>query len=132
MENKDEVFRFTYSAKEQTEIENIRRKYMPPEADKMEQLRRLDAIPHQKAQIWALSLGILGALILGAGMSLCMTELGEVLNMAEEVAFLVGVVLGLPGLGMVALAYPVYNRILKKARQRLAPQILKLTDELMK
>ena len=76
MEN-NETFRYTYSAKEQQEIRAIRNKYAAPEKteDKMEQLRRLDGAVTQKATVVSLVLGILGALIMGSGMSLAMTEI---------------------------------------------------------
>ena len=63
MENK-EGFHFTYSAAQQQEVENIRKNYLPKEEDKMEQLRRLHAIPTQKAQAASLAVGIIGALIM--------------------------------------------------------------------
>ena len=77
-------------------------------------------------------MGIIGALILGTGMSLFMSPLGDLLGLNKNLAMLVGVVTGLVGMGLVALAYPVYNRVLKKQRQRIAPEILRLTEELMK
>ena len=132
MDNKEDTFRYTYSAKEQAEVEAIRRKYLPPEENKLEQLRRLDNSAHQKAQAWAITLGILGTLILGAGMSLFMSELGIQLGLEAGTAMLVGILWGITGLVLVALAYPVYNQILKKERQRIAPEILRLTEELMK
>lgn len=129
MDNREETFQYTYCAKERSEVESIRQKYLPPEEDKLEQLRRLDRSVSQKAQAWAIALGTIGALILGTGMSLCMTELSGFLG---EAAMFVGIPIGLAGLVLVALAYPVYNRVLKKTRQRIAPEILRLTDELMK
>lgn len=128
MENK-EGFRFTYSAAQQQELENIRKKYLPKEEDKMEQLRKLHAIPTQKAQSAALAVGIVGALIMGTGMSLAMTDIGAALG---SIAMLLGIVVGIVGMVLVALAYPIYNHVLSKARQRIAPEILRLTDELMK
>lgn len=128
MDNREERFSFTYSAKEQAEVEHIRSKYVPQEEDKMEQLRRLDRIPHRKAQTWALTVGVIGALLLGTGMSLAMTELGDVF---ETLGMLVGIVVGVVGMVLVALAYPLYNSVLKKQRERIAPQILLLTDELL-
>ncbi len=131
MENK-EGFSFTYSAEQQKEIEAIRKKYLPKEADKMEQLRKLHAVPTQKAQAVSLAVGIIGALIMGTGMSLAMTELGEMLGSHRELAMLIGIVIGIVGMVLVALAYPVYNRVLKKQRERIAPEILRLSDELLK
>lgn len=128
MDNREDTFQYTYSAKEQAEVEKIRKKYLSPEENKMEQLRRLDNSATQKAQAWAIALGTIGALILGTGMSLFMTELGALLG---DFAMVIGIVVGVLGLVLVALAYPVYNRVLEKERQRIAPQILRLTEELM-
>ena len=128
MENK-EGFSFTYSAEQQKEVEAIRKKYLPQEENKMEQLRRLHAIPAQKAQAASLAVGIIGALIMGTGMSLAMTEIGAALG---GLAMVVGIAIGIVGMMLVALAYPIYNRVLNKQRQRIAPEILRLSDELLK
>ena len=130
MEHNPETFHYTYSACRQEEIKNIRKKYLPPEEDKMERLRRLHASATQKAQVRSLSLGIVGALLLGTGMSLVMTDLGAALGIAHPL--LPGVAIGIVGLIPTALAWPTYNRVLKKERARIAPEILRLTDELMK
>ena len=128
MENK-EGFHFTYSAAQQQEVENIRKNYLPKEEDKMEQLRRLHAIPTQKAQAASLAVGIIGALIMGTGMSLAMTEISAALG---SLAMLIGIPVGIVGMVLVALAYPLYNRVLKKQRKKIAPEILRLSDELLK
>ena len=122
MKNK-ETFSYTYSAKEQEEIKKIREKYAPKEADKMEQLRRLDAGVTQKGTVVSLVVGIIGALILGTGMSMCMvwTEL-----------FVLGIIVGVIGIAAVSLAYPLYNYVTKKEREKIAPEIIRLTDELIK
>ena len=80
----------------------------------------------------SIALGTIGALILGTGMSLFMSDLGAQLGLLDNSAMLVGVAAGVVGLVLVALAYPTYNRILHKERQRIAPLVLRLTDELMK
>ena len=128
MENK-EAFSFTYSAQQQKEIEAIRNKYLPKEADKMEQLRKLHAVPTQKAQAASVAVGVIGALIMGTGMSLAMTDIGAALG---SLAMVLGIVVGIVGMVLVALAYPIYNRVLKKERQKIAPEILRLSDELLK
>ena len=131
MKNKDS-FNFTYSAKEQEEIKAIRKKYAAPDQteDKMAQLRRLDAGVYSKATTAALVIGIIGTLIMGIGMSLVMTDIGAALGAAPAMA--VGIGLGIIGIILVCLAYPIYNRTLKKEREKIAPEILRLTDELMK
>ena len=73
-------FEYTYSAQRQQEVEEIRKAYLPKEEDKMEKLRKLHSIPTQKAQSASIAVGVIGALILGTGMSLCMTELGAALG----------------------------------------------------
>lgn len=131
MENRDK-FNYTYSAKEQEEIKAIRKKYeMPKEAeDKITQLRRLDAAVSQKATSVALIFGIVGAIVMGSGMSLIMTDIGKLLG--ATLAMIIGIGVGIVGIVLVCLAYPVYNIILKKERKKNAAEIIRLTDELMK
>ena len=117
-----ETFTYTYSAKEKKEIEKIRSKYVPNENDKMEQLRRLDAGVTKKGTVWSLIIGIIGSLILGVGMCCAMLW-----NM-----YIIGSGVGILGIALVALAYPVYTAITKKEREKIAPEIIRLTDELMK
>ena len=124
MENNQNGFQYTYSAREQAEIKRIRSKYTPKEESKLEQLQRLDASATQKATMYAIIVGVIGALILGAGMSCCMVW--------TDALLIPGIVIGIIGMAVVAAAYPLYNRTLKKERERIAPEILRLTDELMK
>ena len=98
----------------------------------MERLRRLDASVTQTAQIMALVFGILGALTLGFGMSLCMTDLGKILGSYKDMAMVIGILVGVVGGVIASLAYPIYNAIVKAKRKKLAPEIIRLTDELMK
>lgn len=129
MNDQNDTFRYTYSAKEQEELQAIRKKYAAPEEDKMETLRRLDASAVRPATTCSLILGVVGALLLGLGMSLAMTELGNALG---GLALIVGIAVGMAGIVLVCLAYPVYNRMVKKARAKIAPEVLRLTDELMR
>ena len=121
-------FEYTYSAQRQQEVEEIRNAYLPKQKDKMDQLRKLHALPTQKAQAASIALGVIGALILGTGMSLCMTDLGAALG---SLAMAVGIPVGIAGIVLVALAYPVFKRRLKKERERIAPEVLRLTEELL-
>ena len=107
MENN--TFNYTYSAKEQAEVEKIRKKYMPAEQDKLAYVRKLDRSVANKATTWSLVIGIIGALIMGTGMSLCMV--------ASKSFMVLGIVIGVIGMGIVAVAYPVYTRILKKEKK---------------
>ena len=122
-------FEYTYSAQRQQEVEEIRKQYLPKAENKMEELRKLHAVPTQKAQAASLAFGVIGALILGTGMSLCMTDMGTALGRLDMV---IGIAVGLIGMVLVALAYPVYKRVLKKQREKIAPEILRLSEELLK
>ncbi len=131
MEKKEtESFSYTYSAKQQEEIKAIRKKYEAPEENKMEQLRRLDASATKEATIRSMTVGIIGALIMGLGMSISMTDIGAVFG--SFLSMLVGIVIGVLGIVLVCLAYPTYHRTLKAERERIAPEVLRLSDELMK
>ncbi len=118
------TFNYTYSAKEQEELKRIRRKYAPPDENKMELLRRLDRSVTEKGTVIFIVIGVLGTLIMGLGMSLAMVWQG--------MWFIPGIIIGLIGIGILAAAYPVYNHVIRKERERIAPEILRLTDELMK
>ena len=127
-------FTYTYSAKEQAELKRIREKYTAPTVaeDNMARLRRLDASVTNTAQVVALVFGIVGTLILGFGMSLIMTDLAEFLGLGEAEAMVIGIPVGVVGGVLASLAYPIYNAIVKAKRKKLAPEIIRLTDELMK
>ena len=136
MENNKEQNRFsyTYSAKEQAELKRIRAKYVQKaaEEDKMARLRRLDASVTNTAQAVAIIFGVIGTLVLGFGMSLCMTDIAAKLGIGSVAAIAAGVIFGISGGVIASLAYPIYNVIVKAKRNKIAPEILRLTDELMK
>lgn len=125
-----ETFQYTYSAKEQEELQKIRSKYMPKEESKLDQLYRLDAHVTQRATVRSVTTGFVGALIMGCGMSLAMTDIGASIGLGN-LAMLVGILVGIVGMALVGIAYPVYFHALKKERAKIAPEILRLTDELM-
>lgn len=122
------TFRMTYSAEQQEEVQQIREKYMSKAPDKMEQLRQLDAQVGKKATTAALTIGILGTLLLGLGMSMLMSEFGTVFGL---LAVPLGIGIGIVGIAAVAGAYPLYGHILRREREKIAPEILRLTEELM-
>ena len=126
MDEKMEIFNYTYSAAQQKEIKSIREKYTQPtqEEEKMERLRRLDQSVTKRGTIVSLIVGIVSALIMGAGMSCTMVWGG--------VWFIPGIIIGVIGMAGVATAYPIYNYITKKQREKVAPEIIRLSDELMK
>ena len=87
----------------------------------MTRLRRLDANIPRKGTVWAITVGTTGTLILGGGMSMALVGAG--------VWFIPGILIGLLGIVLIASAYPLYIAITKRERERLAPEILRLTEE---
>ena len=128
MSNK--TFNYTYSASQQEEIKKIRDKYSASAKDpddrevKMEQLRRLDKSVTKPGTIAALIVGIISVLVMGTGMSMCMVGSSDM--------FIPGIVIGVVGILGVIAAYPLYNAVTKRRRKKLAPEIIRLSDELMK
>ena len=120
MENK---FEYTYSAPRNAEIEKIRKKYAPRTSaeSKLKQIKKLDSSIESEAVGCALGIGIPGSLILGLGM--CCT-------MVWTDLFVLGIIIGIIGIAMCGAAYPIYKNTINKKRAEIAPQILKLTNEL--
>lgn len=114
-------FTYSYSAKQQSEINEIRNKYMPKQTNKLDLIRKLDKQVTRKATVYSLICGISGALTFGTGMSCC-TVWSKILT---------GIIIGCIGIILMLVTYPLYNFILKRERKRIAPQILKLTDEIL-
>ena len=134
MENKDRnvSFSYVYSAEEQDEIRKIRKKYEFREEDPISRIRKLDNSVTQKATVISLVFGVVGVLIMGSGMSFIMTDLGSIIGMSGSIPWILGMLTGGMGLILVALAYPMYNNVLKKEREKVASEILELTEELMR
>lgn len=124
MSEKKETFEYAYSSERQEELESIRKKYLPKEEDKMELLRKMDRKVEMQATITSLIVGIVGCLIFGFGMCCVMVW--------ADSLFGLGIITGIIGLIIMGLAYPLCVVVVKKQREKIAPQILELTEELMK
>ena len=120
--NNESTFSYSYSAKENQEVLNIRKKYLPWEETKLEELMRLDHQVQSSGIIESLCAGICGALIFGLGMCLAMEIIGHMVWL--------GVIIGLIGAVGMLLAYPVYRKFFVKAKEQYAPRILQLAEEL--
>ncbi len=119
---KENFFEFEYSARKQKEIEEIKKKYLPKEEDKMETLRKLDRSAEQKGTMYSVIIGTIGTLLLGIGMSIIMT--------GAAAHFVLGIVIGVVGIAVLAPAYPIFRKVTEEQRKKIAPQILALTEEL--
>ncbi len=133
--NGNNEFNYTYSAKERAELKKIREKYISETsegtADKMEEIRRLDESVTKDATVFSLIVGIIGTLVMGFGMSIIMTDIKDALSLSGTTAMVVGIIIGLVGMALVLVAYPLYQYISEKKRKKIAPEILKLTDALL-
>ena len=122
MENQS--FTYNYSAARNMEVESIRKKYMPHEESKLETLKRLDCKVQGAGVVESLCLGILGALVFGVGMCFF-------LDVFAGAAWITAILM-ICGIFLMIPAYPMYRRIARKTREELTPEILRLSDELMK
>ena len=123
--NQDTTFSYRYSAQENKEVQAIRKKYLPQSESKLEELKRLDRQVQSSGLIEGLSTGIGGLLIFGLGMCFSMQVLGNGI-----IFMILGVLIGIVGAALMAVAYPVYRRAYKKAKEKYAPRILELSAEL--
>lgn len=126
MEN--DTFRYSYSSSLQEELQDIKKKYAgQPEdqqEDQLELLRKLDKSSTRKSTIVSIVMGAAGCLIMGIGMCCTMVWAAAM--------FLPGIIIGVAGIAMMAAAYPVYVRITKRERARIAPQVLDIIEKLSK
>ena len=126
MENN--TFRYSYSSSLQEELKDIKKKYAEqPEdqqEDQLELLRKLDKSSTRKSTIVSIVMGAAGCLIMGIGMCCTMVWAAAM--------FLPGIIIGVAGIAMMAAAYPVYVRITKRERARIAPQVLDIIEKLSK
>lgn len=118
------AFSYQYSAKQNREVENIRRKYLPQEENKMETLRKLDARVQMAGTIPSLCIGVIGCLIFGIGMCFGL----DVFEGADWLTLLFCI----PGVITMLPAYPVYKHISRKTKAELTPEILRLSEEIIK
>lgn len=120
--NNDSVFRYSYSAKQNEEVQAIRNKYLPQTESKLDELKRLDQLVNHAGMAQALAIGILGCLVFGLGMCFAMQVVGK--------SIALGAFIGVWGLAAMIAAYPVYRTIFKKAKAKYQPRILELASEL--
>ena len=121
--NQENAFRYQYSAKENKEIQEIRKKYLPESESKLDELKRLDRAVQNSGMMESLCTGIIGTLIFGLGMCFAMQVLGNGTRM-----IILGVFLGIAGMGGIAAAYPVYRSVFRRNKENYTPRILELID----
>lgn len=111
-------------------VQKIRSQYTENTHTGLDALKELDVRVKKPANVFAWSYGSLGAVVMGAGMSLVMTDIGSMIGLAG--AMVPGIAVGVVGLGMVCSTYPIYKKILASRKAKFAPQILALSEKLMR
>lgn len=112
-------------------VSNIRSQYIAREPSKVDDLKKLDRKVKRPAKIFGYAFGTVGALVMGSGMSLMMTEIGETLGLSGDLN-LPAVAIGVVGMAMAAVNYPIYRKILNGRKQRFSAEVLKLSNEIMR
>ena len=111
-------------------VQKIRTQYTEKEQTGLDELKQLDSKVKRPANVFAYVFGSVSAIIMGAGMSLVMTEIGAIIGLAS--AMLPGIVIGVVGMGMALTTYPIYKKMLSARKKKYAPEILKISEKIMK
>ena len=109
--------------------QNIRTQYMEKEAAELDALRELDTKVKRPANVFAYVFGSISAIIMGTGMSLVMTDIGSVVGISDPM--IPGIAVGVVGLIMTIINYPIYKKILASRRKKYADKIIALSDKIM-
>ena len=110
-------------------VQKIRTQYTEVEHTQLDELKALDAKVKRPANVFAYIFGSISAIIMGCGMSLVMTDIGEILGLAN--AMVPGIAIGVVGLAMALLTYPIHKRIISRRKKKYGPEILALSDKIM-
>ncbi|MCM1083565.1 MAG: dihydropteridine reductase [Clostridium sp.] len=120
MDNKDQEFI----------VQKIRTQYMEKESSQLDELKKLDGKVKKPANVFAYIFGIFAAIIMGSGMSLVMTDIGATIGIDSPMA--PGIVIGVVGMLMAIVNYPIYKNMLASRRRKYADEIIALSDKIMK
>lgn len=110
-------------------VQKIRSQYTEKESTELDALRELDAKVKRPANVFSYVFGSISAIIMGAGMSLVMTDIGATIGIADPM--IPGIAIGIVGMLMAIINYPIYKRIMSSRRKKYADKIVKLSDKIM-
>ena len=110
-------------------VQKIRTQYTEKEHTRLDELQQLDARVKRPANVFAYNFGAVSAIVMGAGMSLVMTDIGAHLGMSETMV--PGIVIGVVGMALAILNYPLHKKLLAARRKKYAAEIIALSDKLM-
>ena len=109
--------------------QKIRAQYTEKQYTELDALKELDAKVKRPANVFAYTYGSVSAIVMGAGMSLVMTDIGAIIGLTS--AMVPGIVIGVLGMGMALTTYPIYKKILNARKKKFAPQILEKSEKLI-
>ena len=110
-------------------VQKIRTQYTERENTQLDTLKALDKKVKKTANVLAVVFGSISAVVMGSGMSLVMTDIGSIIGM--ESPMFPGIIIGVVGLVMALLTYPMYKKILNSRKKKYASEIIKLSDSIM-
>ena len=111
-------------------VQKIRTQYTEKENTQLDALKKLDVKVKKPANVFAYIFGSIAAIIMGSGMSLVMTDISETVGIENPMLY--GVVIGVIGMLMAIINYPIYKKILGYRRKKYADEIIALSDKIMK
>ena len=111
-------------------VQKIRTQYTEKQHTELDALKELDAKVKRPANVFAYIYGSVSSVVMGAGMSLVMTDIGAMIGLAS--AMVPGIAIGIVGMGMALSTYPIYKKMLNTRKKKYAPEILKLSEQIMK
>jgi len=111
-------------------VQKIRTQYTEKQYTELDELKALDAKVKRNAHVFAYIYGSVSAIVMGAGMSLVMTDIGAVIGLAGTMV--PGIAIGVVGMGMALSTYPIYKKILQSRKKKFAPEILALSEKILK
>ncbi len=110
-------------------VQKIRTQYTEKQHTELDELKKLDAKVKRPANVFAYTYGSVSVIVMGAGMSLVMTDIGAMIGLTATMV--PGIAIGIVGMGMVLTTYPIYKKILNSRKKKFAPQIMDLSEKLM-
>ena len=110
-------------------VQKIRTQYTEKEHTALDALKALDVKVKRPANVFAYTFGSISAIIMGSGMSLVMTDIAQMVGIQDPMLY--GIIIGVLGMAMAILNYPIYKRILGARRKKFADKIITLSDQIM-
>ncbi len=110
--------------------EKIRTQYTEKQKTELDALRELDAKVKRPVNTFSYVFGSASALVMGTGMSLIMTDIAASVGLSGG-AVLPGVIIGVVGMLMALVNYPIHKKMMKARRESYASEIFELSNKIV-